>query len=667
MKKITKYISTTFAILSLLAFSACNFNNSSDDSVSGTIVYYSNGNLNSNWSYEGKVTVGTDEVYNRWTDENYNNWATSYLPADTHGDVLNLTLFLKDNDKYYLNPAKLTISDITPATDSYLVFEYKTSFLAAFPEGTTDFHSNKPYYTEQNAQLYVDNQFVAYIGANGNTIWRTKGVKLTAGQTHSVSWAVNQSSENTRFCDSFENSLYLDNIKLIPASEFEKVDISPKGQQDTVVNKPLKFTASANWTETKPTFTSSGGSIDTDGNFIATTPGTYTVQASLDGKNSMAIFVTVHAENYLETEKSFTLPGYLSDGSKVTFTGAISNEGTNTVPENCSFNGNTYPLSSIVTFDSPTPTKSEFSADGFFVIKGRVNYPLVNNYDKLYLYVYYHSNHDTYLYSSYPLEENFYKRVWLPFDNIDDSSKNEKGYYTIELRLGKNNTTTDSNGNEITTVILTYLNTLFTVRNSNINANKISYLYYPSSFVNYDNFEVTNAVHDALYGNNDKPVPVKLQLIHDWIIHHFHYDYVSLHINNRKPQDAVSCIINNMAVCEGYASVFAAMARYCVIPTEFYASTELNHSWNIVHLPTQNFEQKLVLVDATWDDTAYDKDKSNSNIEKYPYSECYSYFLIHPDGINNDHKYPNHPEARSISGTMELTPIRINGIPDGWY
>lgn len=667
MKKQIKFISTILTVLALFTVSACSFGNSSDDEKTLTTEekitnFFSNSNIKANWSAYGNVTIGTDDVYK--------NWKNPYLASDTHGDILKLSFVENFIDKsFFGSDAYFTLSNLKVNSDSYLVFDYKTSFQADTAYDSNNAHNSKPYYSETLAKIYVDDILAGNIGYNGNTIWRTKGLKLSSNTEHTIKWLV---TNPNRCFPSFENSLYLDNIKLVPASEFETIDISPKGQQDVVVNKPLKFTASANWTDTKPTITASNGaSIDSNGNFIATTPGNYSVQASLDGKTSMTIFVTVHAENYLETEKSFTLPGSLSNGTTVTFTGNITNEGTNNIPQNITFydqNNNavlTSPLSSIITFDSPTPTKTSFSADGFFVIKGTVNYPLIQNYDSLYLYVWYNSNHGTHFYTSYPLGEHFNQRIWLPFDATDDSTIEVKGQYIIFLALGKNNTTLNAEEEEVTTVDLTKSDRIFTVKNSNINARNISYQFYPSSFINYDNFEVTNAVHDALYGNNDKSVTIKLQLIHDWIIHHFHYDYVSLKINNRKPQDAVSCITNNMAVCEGYASVFAAMARYCVIPTEFYASIELNHSWNIVYLPNQNYVEKL--VDATWDDTAYDKDKSNSNIEKYPYSECYNYFLIDPSGVNNDHYYPNHPEKRSISDIRDLTPSQINGIPEGWY
>lgn len=661
MKKQIKLIFTAISFVGIFTFFSCNFGNTISNEKSTEQQnfdnYFSNINFSATYRAYGSVSIGPDEVYK--------NWNNPFLATDNHSDVLRLS-FITGYDKnkrlYQITDSYVSLSGITPATDSYIVFDYKTSFYADVSnvgdiKNSADaikIHNEKPYYSKSQAKLYVDDIFVADLGYNGNTIWRTKGVKLSAGKEHSVRWEVVTPPQG-KLIYNLKNSLYLDNIKLVSQSEFEKVDISPKGQQDTVVDVPLKFSASANWTDEKPTLTCSGGTIDENGYFTATTAGDYTIQASLNGIISETIFVKVHDKNYLETE-SYTVPIV-----NYTFTGNVTDLGTEDIPEEINFpNEDPYTLSSLITFDSPTPTKKTFSADGYFVVSGKVN-SIPNGYDNLYLYVHYFTNNGSSIYTSYPLEDNFYERIWLNFDRFDEG----KGEYSIYLVKGTKHIGKNSKGEDIPYVSLTYSKeALFKVHNSSEYTKLLNFESLPSSFINSDSFEVSNAVHDALYGHNNASNTIKLQLIHDWIMHHIYYDYTSLDFSKREPQNSIYCLRNGKALCEGYAAVFAAMVRNIGYQAEFYASAsiELNHAWNL--LPWS--DGSLKLVDVTWDDTMYDPDHSTLNTDIEPYSECYDYFLIDKTGIDNDHNYEKYSEARNADNS-NLIPTYIGDLPDGWY
>src|SRR5581483_10324516 len=69
--------------------------------------------------------------------------------------------------------------------------------------------------------------------------------------------------------------------------------------------------------------------------------------------------------------------------------------------------------------------------------------------------------------------------------------------------------------------------------------------------------------------------------------------------------DAVSVLHSNTAVCQGYAQLFAALARAAGVPTKVvegnaisasFVSTGINHSWNEVYVGGQ-----WKSIDTTWD------------------------------------------------------------------
>ena len=246
----------------------------------------------------------------------------------------------------------------------------------------------------------------------------------------------------------------------------------------------------------------------------------------------------------------------------------------------------------------------------------------------------------------------FYERLWLRFGN--DVHK---------IGIFKENPDNPGWG-------IIYGN-IYTVQpTSNISAADSIYSM-PSSIVQSDSFEVSNAVHDALSGYESAPVGVKLQQLYLWLLHNTHYDFVSLDNSKRKPQDAVSTLTNRMAVCEGLANTYAAMARYCGIPTQVIGSDKMNHAWNVIL-----YDNEWKLLDNTWDNGCYDPDQSDGNIDKHPYDESYTYFLIDLNGAKhlneNNEEYYDHEDPqkyimnRSVS-SEELIPPYNRDMPDGWY
>ena len=623
MKKCIKNVFLLSFSLLLLVVSGCKFNSPEPEEINPvpeqealptnfTEFLTALGNVD--YSIKGNVTSTKDEVYTGWEQ-----YGKALLP-DTHGDVIKICYIERDKYGYHGVDSSFAITGIAPETESYLVFDYKYSLYTYV--GENESYPPKPYDSEKCVSIYVngEKQTQSY-GFMGNSVWRTTGIKLSAGSVYSVEWCISWLDHYSTF---FKNCIYLDNFRLVPEAEYKKVQISPLGKQETFINKPLNFTASANWTDAAPVFSASdGASITPEGVFTASQPGTYTVTATIDGKSASNSTVVVYDDSYFNspvTTAGKTFKGKLDD--------------TSTTPYTDNTKG-------LLTLSDQSPQYSAFNADGFFILKGTVNDTSKDYYITTIKLTDGHRN--TSYTTSYPVKGSFTQRIWLRFGDGD---------YEVHLATYENN----------------QLNSKGLLYNVNctigLSVNQANYTL-PSAIVTSDSFAVSNAVNDALYYYPDATDGVKLQLFHDWIMHNFHYDYVSLDNSKRKSQYSDFCITNKLAVCEGYADVFAAMARYCNIPCSIICTSadDMNHAWNQVY-----YNDEWKLVDVTWDDTYYDPDQSVTNTDKRPYEENYTYFMIDLKGINNDHvdKFYQGEMNRTLNKT-DITPPYFTDMPNGWY
>lgn len=111
--------------------------------------------------------------------------------------------------------------------------------------------------------------------------------------------------------------------------------------------------------------------------------------------------------------------------------------------------------------------------------------------------------------------------------------------------------------------------------------------------------EYENAVAKILSGVdqrwNDEE---KIFYLHDYIVTHCEYDYVSYNSGNTKgAATAYAAIIKKLAVCSGYSSAFSDLANRLGIETSFISSDKMNHAWNLVTLNSKHY-----FLDCTWDD-----------------------------------------------------------------
>ena len=548
---------------------------------------------------DSNLWIGSGVSYGVSTDGNYASWA-QYGDAlvDIHSEVYKLAT--RNYDTSNNGNSSLKIFSVKPTVDSALTFDYKLDL-----------------YTSDYLRVYVDNVKKFEQTGSGQT-WRTASITIPAGK-HSILFSVEKDS-NT-YATTMGNLVYLDNISLV-ADTTESVDVSPKGKQETYVSGfDIQFTADALRSDGSArsdrtvTWSSTGGTIDANGKFTpGTTAGTYTVTATIDGKTASNTTVIVHGADYLED--SVTINGE-------TFTGYTGTTGTKST--------------GTVSF-SKAPTASSFSADGFFVLKGTVNNSNTSNYAMVQITS---GDYQTFVL----LKDDFYTRVWLRFGT---------GTYTVKI---SDMTSISFSGDDYTGCGLSGSNTItYTVTNTHSLANAVELM--PSYYCQSDDFIVSNVVNNILASLPDNAtLGQKLQALHDWQIHLLHYDNVSLN-TYRKKQDAVTVINNAMAVCEGYANLYAALVRHIGVRTKYQGSSSMNHGWVQCY-----YNGAWKLVDATWDDPV--SSQSNNNVEKNPYAENYKYFLIGLTGVNNDHHDDTTNTNRSAASDYNSN-YRLIGLP-GWY
>lgn len=548
--------------------------------------------LDGNWSVNGlsASVIENDPIFAAWAQ---------YGDAleDSHGKIFKLSTY---NGAASGNSA-LKISNITTTVDSAISFDYRLDL-----------------WTSNSFTVYVDDE-EKYSTTGYGEGWRKGSIYLSAGN-HTVEF---KADSDGYYLPSLRNAVYLDNISLVPDTT-ESVGIYPKGKQETFVNgNTIQFTANALRSDNSIrsdrdiSWSCTGGTITQDGLFTpGSTPGTYTVTASVDGKQASNSTVIVHGENYLED--SVTING-------TTFTG---------------YSGSTTSCNTSTISFEIAPSGSSFEADGFFVLKGKVTNSATQNHAIILIKS---GDYETY----YLLKDEFYERIWLRFGNTNEYtvivgdmiSINFSGECYMGSRYYPSKTWTVTNTSPISTEEAVYL--------------------LPSYFCQGDNFIVSNTINAILAElPQDATVGQKLQALHDWQIHALHYDNVTLnHSNRRKLQDAVSVLKNAMAVCEGYANLYACFARAIGVKTKFQASNSMNHAWVQCY-----YNNGWKLVDVTWDDPV--DNYSDSNTEKNPYAENYNYFLISLNGVDGDHY--GDVTAPGRSAIKPTQPLRFFG-PDGWY
>lgn len=124
---------------------------------------------------------------------------------------------------------------------------------------------------------------------------------------------------------------------------------------------------------------------------------------------------------------------------------------------------------------------------------------------------------------------------------------------------------------------------------------------------------------------NNMTTEEKVKWAHDFIVNWVEYDIDSLEKREGNGFSAYDAIINNKAVCLGYAEAMAIILNKFNIPN-IMISNDI-HIWNMVYL-----NNSWLHIDTTWDDSL------NSDDIKYDYYLITSEVLASIDSSDN-HKY----------------------------
>ncbi|MBR6061308.1 MAG: hypothetical protein IKP67_04475, partial [Spirochaetales bacterium] len=458
--------------------------------------------------------------------------------------------------------------------------------------------------------------------------WRKHAIPLTAGSHTIIFTAV---KNTTLWYPSRTDAIYIDNVSIV-SNDIASVDIAPHGTQQTYVGgHSIQYSANALRSDgsvisgKSVSWNVTGGSITSAGLFTPTTAGTFTVTATIDGKTDTGTIV-VHQSN---TSDSITIGG-------TTFTGVDDNTITGSALNDTSY----------IDFDTTKmPSKTTFSADGYFPLVGKLK---SGSYNIVYIDV----SKDEYR-TSYILQGDFDQRIWLRFG---------QGEYSIKIFEYNASFRTDISGNQ---GALYQYNSYgqgreLTVTNTNTMSAADAMFLLPSHYVNHDDYRIQNIVADVT-GQlpSGATTSDKLRALHDWETDYLYYDYGSIgeYSDNRRHQESIWVLDNKTAVCEGYANLYAALARQIGVKVQYISSSIMNHGWNKTF-----FDNGWRLTDVTWDDPTTEP-RDYTNTEPLPYRENYSYFII--DG-NDGHEEGTDAEADSGRG-LQVPPKMLGEALDGWY
>lgn len=544
------------------------------------------------WARSGFISkvINQDPVFASWPQ-----YGDALI--DTHGKVYVLSTYNPANNAGGKSSLEMTVN---PKEDAVVSFEYKADL----------WKSNR-------FTVSVDGKVKLDTSDNG-TKWIKVSVKVPAG-LHKVTFEV--TVPDTMISRSLTNSVYLDNISLVP-DVMDKVDIYPKGLQESYVGgNTISFSAKALRsdgsviTDKTPVWTATGGTITKDGLFTpGNKPGIYTVTATIDGKSVSNKSIKIHPQDY--KKESYKI-------GDITYSGYISSTGDKIAPTN------------YITFDTSegcTPKFKTVTADGFFVLKGTVK-------EGKYAVVYTSKEIDSKVhYTTNVLKGDFYERIWLRFGpgeyNIIIYDSDISFRDTEDSRYEG-----DMAGGWGTMYLSEYKNTnrILSVTNTARTPYETAMWTMPSYFCQSDSFIVSNVVNGLQSEMKENTADgEKIRVMHDWIVQRNYYDFVSVnHSEKRKKQDAVSVINYEMSVCEGYANTLLAMYRNAGFVAKYISSQEMNHGWVQI-----KYKNEWKLIDATWDESysdQYNPKDSDSYTDKMQNSEKYTYFLVGLDGIEKDH------------------------------
>lgn len=242
--------------------------------------------------------------------------------------------------------------------------------------------------------------------------------------------------------------------------------------------------------------------------------------------------------------------------------------------------------------------------------------------------------------TNYWLTGDFNEKIWLRFGD---------GTYTAEFFQVADVT---ENAQGVITAWTWYTPAAATITIENHNSEDGRYLY-PSQVIQSEDPAII-AEASAFSGLDIDEIMLQ---IHDWEVKELLYDLDSLNDALRRKQDALSALSSGMAVCEGYATLYAAMLRAWSIPTAYVTGegNDFAHAWNWA---TNGSEWKF--TDVTWDDPLW----NGTNSSDYPNGENLQHTYFWGD-LWSDHTLDTYDTDRRNITIPPPTPFP--GYPEGFY
>jgi transglutaminase-like putative cysteine protease len=251
------------------------------------------------------------------------------------------------------------------------------------------------------------------------------------------------------------------------------------------------------------------------------------------------------------------------------------------------------------------------------------------------------------------------------------------GAYTVEL--GKAPSLTAAlNGNGFLYAYSMYQGNGYPVNCTASGATENDWLLMPSGTVRITQ-ELKDLSDEICAGKTTDADKVKA--INKWVVLNMLYDTAVLDSTSptgvnegiHRKQDSLTAKVNGIAVCEGYAQLFAALARAANIKTRVVTGTVPGgaHAWNHVYV-----DGDWKLVDTTWNDHLVpgpSGDVNNSYTESNyaaNLANTENYCLVARD--KNGHPDVFNPTDRDRSVADDTAPVPPPGfvypvMPSGYY
>ena len=129
----------------------------------------------------------------------------------------------------------------------------------------------------------------------------------------------------------------------------------------------------------------------------------------------------------------------------------------------------------------------------------------------------------------------------------------------------------------------------------------------------------------------------KVLYVHDYIVDHTSYDHEAAESDSDKDdiyidsRTTYGCLVNQKAVCSGYAYAFQYIMQRLGIPCGYVTGTDTqkgeSHAWNYLTLGDYNYQ-----IDVTWDDSGYLSEDGEKTERK-----SYDYFLVTTEEMELTH------------------------------